>query len=133
MHPAGEGTWDGTIIPSAEAPETNLLKASDGTKVGNGKIYALAVGSKGVGFYKVAAEAVIPAGKCYIEYEGDANPAREFITIGDDTTTGIFDVQLATAQQPIYDLQGRIVQRSTSNVQRNKGLYIQNGKKVMVK
>ena len=129
----GEGTWDGTIIPSAEAPETNLLKASDGTKVGNGKIYALAVGSKGVGFYKVAAEAVIPAGKCYIEYEGDADPAREFITIGDDTTTGIFDVQLATAQQPIYDLQGRIVQRSTSNVQRNKGLYIQNGKKIVVR
>jgi hypothetical protein len=129
----GEGTWDGTIIPSAEAPETNLLKASDGTVTGTGKIYALAVGSKGVGFYKVAAEAVIPAGKCYIEYEGDADPAREFITIGDDTTTGIFDVQLATAQQPIYDLQGRIVQRSTSNVQRNKGLYIQNGKKIVVR
>lgn len=123
----GEGTWDGTIIPSAEAPETNLLKASDGTVTGTGKIYALAVGSNGVGFYKVAADAdPIPAGKCYLEIENEGGEAREFIAIDNDAT-GINNALVSTDNGQLFDLQGRHVQQHT------KGIYIQNGKKIVVR
>lgn len=126
----GEGTWNGTIVLSAEAPETNLLKASDGTVKGNGKIYALANGANGVGFYKVSSAEdaePIPAGKCYLEIEDEGGEAREFIAIGDDATS--VQSVAASLQQAgqLFDLQGRQVQQPT------KGLYIQNGKKIVVR
>ena len=66
---------------------------------------------------------VVPSTVFTLEYDGGP-------------VTGINDVQRSTLNaQRIYDLQGRRidVQRSTLNAQRTKGLYIINGKKVLVK
>ena len=110
---------------------TNQLKISDGTVTGNesGTIYVLANGGNGVGFYHVENGSAITAGKAYLEVS-DETPARQFIGFGDDNeTTGIQTVANSqqSAANSYYDLQGRRVAQPT------KGLYIVNGKKVVIK
>jgi len=85
----------------------------------------LANKTQGIGFYKVASGEAVPAGKAYLVIPAD--PSREFIGFGGETT-GIQDVNRETiANNRYYDMQGRIV------AQPQKGLYIVNGKKVLVK
>ena len=83
-----------------------------------------------VGFYKLSATGTLAAGKCYIEV-ANGGGAPEFVPFGfgnEGETTGINSVdngQLTV--DSYYDLQGRRVAQPT------KGLYIVNGKKVVVK
>ena len=106
----------------------NQLHISDGTAKGNGStIYVLANDSKGVGFYLVEDGSAITAGKAYLEV---SSGAPQFIGFGGDTTgineeLRVKSEEFATAQY--YDLQGRHVAQPT------KGLYIVNGKKVIIK
>ena len=114
------------------APETNLLKASDGKVKGDGAtIYALAnMETNGVGFYLVEEGVIIPAGKAYLEISDEtaAEGARSFLAIGGDDTTGINAVEKALKQgTEVFDLQGRRVNKAL------KGLYIMNGQKVVIK
>ena len=112
------------IIDNANTVTGNLLKASDGTVLGNGSIYALAKKDEVVGFYKVSENAPVYYGKCYLEL-GDG--AREFLAI-DNATTGVQSVAASLQQAgQLFDLQGRQVQQPA------KGLYIQNGKKIVVR
>ena len=110
---------------------TNDLQVSDGTVTSDGSttIYVLAKGSSGVGFYKLADGKKVLAGKAYLEVTS-VSPSRSFIGIGDDTT-GITMVQgegfMVNGSDNYYDLQGRRVAQPT------KGLYIVNGKKVIIK
>jgi len=84
-----------------------------------------------VGFFKAAEGKTIGAGKSYLLL--DAAPAKdvEFLSFvfGDEEseTTGIKAVVNEQAREGIYDLQGRKVTNPT------KGLYIVNGKKVIIK
>ena len=108
---------------------TNDLLVSDGTVKGDesGTIYVLAKGSNGVGFYLVENGSAITAGKAYLRVPAGA---RQFIGFGDDNeTTGIQTVANSqqSAANSYYDLQGRRVAQPT------KGLYIVNGKKVIIK
>ena len=113
------------IIENANTVTGNLLKASDGTVLGNGSIYALAKKDEVVGFYKVSENAPVYYGKCYLEL-GDG--AREFLAIDNATTTGVQSVATSLQQAgQLFDLQGRQVQQPA------KGLYIQNGKKIVVR
>ena len=124
-----EGSGDVTIPLTTEATDAisgNELKVSDGTKKGDGStIYVLASGTNGVGFYKLANNATIAAGKAYLEV---APSASSFLDI-DDGTTGIDEVRSKTEEvrSDYFDLQGRRVAKPT------KGLYIVNGKKVIIK
>ena len=62
-----------------------------------------------------------------------ANPsaAREFVLdFGDSQTTGIMSVDADSKVDNIYDLGGR---KMNSNSRLKKGLYIQNGKKTVIK
>lgn len=103
-------------------PATNLLKISDGTVV-NGA-YVLAKKNDVVGFYKWAGGALSP-GKVYVE---PSSAAREFIGFNFDEVTGINEVKNEKETvNGIFDLQGRKV------VTPSKGLYIVNGKKVVIK
>ena len=70
----------------------------------------------------------LPANRCYLEFGSTAAAARRFsINVGDNTTA-IETVGIATleGEGQYYDLQGRRV------MQPQKGIYIRNGKKVVV-
>ena len=100
-----------------------------------GNMYVLNDGTQGVGFYKLKYGKTLGVGKAYLIYgdpesddpEQGGSHAREFFGFGD--TTGINDVrgQKEDVRGEYYDLQGRRVSHPT------KGLYIVNGKKVVIK
>ena len=132
--PAGEGvilkgtpgtTYTIPVFQHGYTVSTNLLKISDGNVKGGDGIYALAEKSGTVGFYKVAAGVTIPAGKCYLN---TAAGAPDFLGFGGDAT-GIDEVRGKTEEVrgEFYNLAGQRVAQPT------KGLYIVNGKKVVMK
>lgn len=103
---------------------TNLLVASDGTSNVT-SAYVLSDGK----FHPVAdAGIVIPAGKAYLP-AGSISSARALDIVFDAETTGIKVVDNAPQflDGTFFDLQGRKV------AQPKKGLYIVNGKKVIIK
>ena len=106
----------------------NLLNGVlENTEVDAGS-FVLLKGNEGVGFYKTNNKFTVGAHTAYIPAQ--AGGARSFIgfNFDDNTTTAIEGV--ATVEEnngEIYNLQGQRV------VKAQKGLYIINGKKVMVK
>ena len=121
---AGKHTFD--VIASAAEIADNDLQISDGNKVGDGStIFALGKKDDEVGFMKVKNGTKIPAGKAYIVIAGGS--AREFIGFNEEAT-GIEAVQQdAKADNQYFNLAGQRVAQPT------KGLYIVNGKKVIIK
>ena len=119
-----------TVEASADAVETNKLYRSNGTakNTESRDVYALAKKEKGVGFYKLGDDVTVPAGKCYISVSKSvqAPTSREFLSLGDEAT-GIKTVESVTERGVVYDLQGRRV------AQPARGLYIENGKKIIIK
>jgi hypothetical protein len=101
----------------------NMLRASNGDVSGSG-IYVLANQNNEVGFYPLGADVVIPAGKAYLQVEGEA---KSFLALED--VTAINNVEAASAHtSTIYNVAGQKVQNIKAS-----GLYIVNGKKVFVK
>lgn len=89
--------------------------------------YILNSGSEGLGFYKANAQS-LSAHKAYLHVS--ANAARSFLGFSfEDDATGISTMPTdgERVNHSIYDLQGRRVSAP------QKGLYIVNGKKVLVK
>ena len=126
---AAEDTYKVPVIESASSiASVNDLLVSDGSVTGDGStIYALGKKGGDVGFAKVKYGATVPAGKAYLVIGGGG--ARDFIGFGEEEATGISlteNSELRT-ENAVYDLQGRRVAQPT------KGLYIVNGKKVLVK
>jgi len=124
---AAEDNYKVPVIESASSiASVNDLQVSDGTVTGNGStIYAL--GKKGgvVGFVKVKSGVTIPAGKAYLTIPAGA---RDFIGFDDDDVTSIKSVeQAAKVDNQYFNLAGQRVSQPT------KGLYIVNGKKVILK
>ena len=108
----------------ASKVEGNLLNYSDAETVADGTQYILANGEDGVGFYK--ATNTIPARKAYLVSPVGAN----FLSFSfDGDATGIEKVENAAvnANGTMFNLAGQRVAQPT------KGLYIVNGKKVVVK
>ena len=115
---------------------TNLLKPTDGTEVAastEGKYhYVFAKQDDDLGFYNLAAPLSMTAGKAYLESTSPltkANGAKVVLAFGDDEPTAIQSVEKTETSRnhEVYDLQGRRVQNPV------KGLYIVNGKKVVLK
>lgn len=126
---ATEGSHNLSVVASADAVGTNKLRVSDGTKTTTDTkiVYALAKKNDVVGFYKVKAGVNVPDGKCYIEVNAPTS-APEFLGFGiDGNITGIDVVKNEVVKGQLFDLQGRKVANPT------KGLYIVNGKKVVIK
>ena len=85
----------------------------------------------GSSFVWVKDAGTLAAGKCWIQLEKSPANARSLsIVFEEGTTTGINAVNTAagTEDAAVYDLQGRRVMEPTK-----KGLYIVNGKKVVMK
>ena len=113
-----------------EAPKGNLLKKSDrktaGTKDGS-TVYVLANKSLGVGFYRWTGDD-LGAGRVYLPVGATVAGAHEFCGFIEDGTTAILSIDDFKANVgPFYDLQGRRVDNPT------KGIYIVNGKKIVIK
>ena len=109
------------VIASAPAIEgTNDLRVSTGTDVAN--MYVLANGTNGVGFYPWGGTN-LSAGKVYLQ---GTSAAREFLGF-ENGTTAIETVKTQKVDGKYYNLAGQLVANPT------KGLYIVNGKKVIIK
>lgn len=97
------------------AGAANTLTAGEGYILGNG--------TEGTAFYPCQAGS-LPINKAYLLGNGESAIVMNF----GNAVTGINTIAApASAKAPIFDLSGRRVVRAT------KGLYIQNGKKVIVK
>ena len=112
----------------------NLLKGSDEAALitGGAVYYKLSLNKAGdansVGFYYGAADGAAftnGAHKAYLALPA-ASGVRAFL-FNEGTITGIQNATTNSAAMQVYDLQGRRVQSA------QKGLYIINGKKVLVK
>ncbi len=126
---AAQDNYKVPVIESAAAlGSINELLVSDGSISSDGT-HHFALGKKGgvVGFVKVKNGVTIPKGKAYL-YIATPPSARDFIGFGEDDVTGIDAVQQnAKADNQYFNLAGQRVAQPT------KGLYIVNGKKVIVK
>ena len=123
---AAAGNHD--FVVTSDKGETlayNDLKAAteDVTSVDD-KFFALTKLGEKVGFALVANGVVIPAGKAYLEVP-TSTPAKFFGLDGE--ATGINSVKTAKADGAYYTLEGV---KTTKPV---KGIYIHNGKKIVVK
>lgn len=98
----------------------NLLKYADQTFSSTGKEYVLYMNE----FVKATGD--IPNSKCYLDMSS-VNPTRGMYGIGDGTTS-IRELRMENeGRDEWYDLQGRRIEQPTK-----AGLYIKNGKKVIV-
>ena len=123
---AGEHTL--TIEESGDTYETNCLKKSSGFAATDSyNFWALAKKNDVVGFYKIPTGMTIPVGKCYLSVAKEASSARDFLGFIEENATRINAVENGQSTDEVFDLQGRQVKQPT------KGLYIKNGKKVIIK
>lgn len=122
--PAGNHDFVVTSDKGTELTNNNLVAATSDVTSDGTKYFALTkIGDK-VGFALVENDVVIPAGKAYLEVSA-STPAKFFSLDGE--ATGINSVKTAKADGAYYTLEGV---KTTKPV---KGLYIHNGKKIVVK
>ena len=124
----GAGDKTVTVIASATAPATNFLSIGDGNDFTSGSYpYVLAKDGTGACFKQWTGSAATLKGRVVLLLD-EALSTRSTYELGDEMT-GITGVNLNENQNDnrYYDLQGRHVAQPT------KGLYIINGKKVLVK
>lgn len=123
-----------TIVMVASTKPSGFDYANNNSLVGTttsitnpGNAYVLGYNEDtGVGFYKLAANGTIGAGKAYLTYSGTLS--REFFGFNEDATAISEKVIVKSGKTaPVYDLQGRRVAKPTN------GLYIVDGKKVSIK
>ena len=131
---------------SPAAPTLNLLHGSDveGTTTGDGKHYKLTYGNDNTpnadvfGWYWGSADGAAftsPAHKAWLVLPADAN-ARSFFGLPDDDTTGIVN---AEANSSLFTLHSSLSEWYTidgmklSGKPTAKGVYILNGRKIVIK
>ena len=117
-----------TLTPATTTAtlDGNALQGTATEITNPGDAYVLNKKAGVVGFYKLQADKTIGANKAYLTYSGSLAP--EFFGF-DGNTTSINEVRgkMEDVSGEYYDLQGRRVSQPT------KGLYIVNGKKVVIK
>ena len=120
-----EGTYNATVIAEAADLQNNDLQVNlNGNITSDGTYYCLANKSNGVGFYKVAKDTIVKQGKAYLKIPAEA---KDFFSINDETD-GIGQIEMGqTSNAEIYNLSGQRVNKA------QKGIYIVNGKKVVIK
>lgn len=124
---AAKGDYNFAVTSKAdkELENNSLVAATEAIKSDGTTFFALTKLSDGkVGFALVANGVVIPAGKAYLKVLA-GSPAKFFGLDGE--ATGINSVKTAKADGAYYTLEGV---KTTKPV---KGIYIHNGKKIVVK
>ena len=120
----GEGAKTAIVLDEAPAVVSNELAISNGGEI-DGFVLAKPAG-KSVGFYKWNGGS-LTSGKVYLPAPTAARDYLEFSFDGETTGINEANSQQLTANSQYFDLQGRKVANPT------KGLYIVNGKKVIIK
>ncbi len=120
----GEGDVELTIIGSAAAVGENHLVGNILDTAISG--YVLANGANGVGFYATEDNFVSKANKAYLP--ATAMSSAAFYGFLFEGTTGVENVVVESAPDSVYDLTGRRIDAINA-----AGIYIVNGKKVLVK
>lgn len=122
---AGEHTMNVVTSSSTDVSE-NCLKVSDGTVTKDNNVYVLANDKYGVGFYLWIGENAIPEGKIYME--PNITNSRSFISLGGEATgVAAIETNNESVKNEVYNFNGQRIGKPS------KGLYIVNGKKVIVK
>lgn len=114
------------VASGSDISATNKLQAAvTAYDCAANEVYILQTGE----FHLVTAASTVPAGKAYLLASNVPSPARALAFSFDDEATGINVVNGAGAMVngEVYNLQGQRVDAPT------KGLYIVNGKKVIIK
>lgn len=118
-----------TMVPAASETAATITGNQLGHSAGAaqaltaGEGYILGNGTEGIAFYPCKAGS-LPINKAYLLGNGESAIVMNF----GNAVTGINTIAApASAKAPIFDLSGRRVVKAT------KGLYIQNGKKFIVK
>ena len=119
-----------TTTTSYDAPETNYLKAADGeTAIGSNDVKYVLAYDNGWEFRHY--NGTLSAGKVYLDLSTMGARATKFSFVFDDKTTGISDTtrlkDKGQMTNGVFNLKGQRVKKAT------KGLYIKNGKKVVIK
>ena len=122
--PAGNCDFVVTSDKGETLDNNDLKAATEDVTSADDKFFALTKLGEKVGFALVENGVVIPAGKAYLEVP--AATAAKFFGL-DGKATGINSVKTAKADGAYYTLEGV---KTTKPV---KGLYIHNGKKIVVK
>ena len=130
---AAAGSHDIPVVASSETNVgDNKLVAGTGVSVGDGDAevkerYVLVAADGTAVFRRIGyTSAKVPVGKAYLEFVGETDARVLYIVPGE--ATGIDGIETAKAAEGVcYNIAGQRVAQPT------KGLYIVNGKKVMVK
>lgn len=132
-----ETASDSQFIPAideseATADDANKLVAGTGAAItwtDTDKFYILYTGGENPGFY-AANNSVVAVGKAYLNLSGLPTSARSFsFDLSDGEATGIAEIEAMknVGNEKFYNLSGQRVAQPT------KGLFIVNGKKVIIK
>ena len=131
LHTENPGSFTLTLSNAVDAPVKNLLQVSD-SKTGDG-VFVLAKPEGQEAAFYVWDGGLLGSGRVYLPAESGTSLARILIDFYDEPVgiaTGITDVK-QSSDMKAYDLQGRRVVAPKGQVQ--KGLYIVNGRKVVIK
>lgn len=123
-----KGTEYATVNPETTTEElakitSTLGQTSTAPYEASAGVFVLATKNEKTALYPVGDGVTIPQYKAYVTGESGA----KFIALG-DTATSIDALDMAEEEGDIYTLGGQKVQKTTM-----KGVYIKNGKKVVVK
>lgn len=116
------GTYNLSVEDASDCDDTaeNLLEVSAG---GENNVYVLTRVSGVVGFYEYEGSG-LPAGRVFLPKTVNS---RSFLRLGGEESTGIERIDSSVSDSSIYNLQGQRIAKATH------GLYIVNGKKVIIK
>lgn len=124
---AAQGTYNFDIT-TTENVATSALSGVPNTEnvASESAAFILANGKHGVGFYKLSsANRAIHGFRAFYTAPAEAQAVSAFLL--EDNVTGIEEIETSADKAPIYDLSGRRVAKA------EKGVYIQNGRKIFVK
>lgn len=124
---AAQGTYNFNIT-TTENVATSALRGVPNTEnvASESAAFILANGKHGVGFYKLSsANRTIHGFRAFYTAPAEAQAISAFLL--EDNVTGIEEIETSADKTPIYDLSGRRVAKA------EKGVYIQNGRKIFVK
>ena len=124
---AAKGTYNFNITTTENVATSALSGVPNTANVASeSAAFILANGKHGVGFYKLSsANRTIHGFRAFYTAPAEAQAVSAFLL--EDNVTGIEEIETSADKAPIYDLSGRRVAKA------EKGVYIQNGRKIFVK